>query len=608
MSIYSVSVKTISRSAGRSATAAAAYRTGTEIVDARMGMTFDYSKRSGVDHVSRHYPQGVADMGTDALWNKAEAAETRKNATVARELLVALPHELSVFQRRDLAKEIAGFMVDRYQVAAEASLHLPDEEGDQRNHHVHIQFSTRRMAADGSFGEKTRELDDKKQGAKEVKLIREMVELKINQALEHAGVEARVDCRSLKDQQAAALAAGDLEAAKLLDRKATVHEGPAVTALRRKAEAQGEQVPAWLDRAAINDEIRSAVPANLVLIKNELADIDRQIKAETQSEIDKLDKVISSKRADLFLLKAKFDDYKVVPKKHVAKVRDNKKVSSLKAEAKAFREEHPWISKFSEKTGFRLKVDLAVERAIEQRGSMKETREWFNQRDAVNTEYKALSNELSSLVEQRAVLREELANDRPAAESDIKQVSEKLEAKPESGFKGVQQIVRAHAGANLAAGISTGLQSGNAGDIIRTGVAWMDELAQEFKKFCQQQEAEAIARSKALFSIQPESVNSLGLQKALEALFRVAVTLETGENHVEPGEPLQAQKLAVYADSALRQVNEAKSAIVMDVNAKQIMEERRRELERREVERKKAETEKRQKRESKYKKDGGLSY
>ena len=73
------------------------------------------------------------------LWNKVEASEKRKNSTVARELVVALPNELNQEQRRELAERIAGQLVERYQVAAQVAVHLPDAEGDQRNHHAQQQ-------------------------------------------------------------------------------------------------------------------------------------------------------------------------------------------------------------------------------------------------------------------------------------------------------------------------------------------------------------------------------------------------------------------------------------------------------------------------------------
>ncbi len=51
MAIYHLRATMISRSAGRSATAAAAYRVGERIEDHRTGLTFDYRARGGVDHV-----------------------------------------------------------------------------------------------------------------------------------------------------------------------------------------------------------------------------------------------------------------------------------------------------------------------------------------------------------------------------------------------------------------------------------------------------------------------------------------------------------------------------------------------------------------------------
>jgi hypothetical protein len=255
MSIYSASVKVISRSAGRSATAAAAYRTGTEVIDERLGLIFDYTKRKGVDHVSMHLPSGCIEMDTHALWNAAEHYEKRKNSTVARELLVALPHELSRSQRHKLSASIAQALVEKYGVGAEVANHLPDSEGDGRNFHAHIMFTTRVVNMDGTFGAKTRILDDQKTGSNEVIWIRQMVEEKTNTALAEAGIDSRIDCRSLKDQRKAALEAGDQELANSLDRLPTIHEGPRVTQIRREAAKHNRQPLGALSRAAANDAI-----------------------------------------------------------------------------------------------------------------------------------------------------------------------------------------------------------------------------------------------------------------------------------------------------------------------------------------------------------------
>ena len=255
MSIYSASVKTISRSAGRSATAAAAYRTGKEVIDERTGVIFDYTRRSGVDHVSMHLPAGCVAMDTDTLWNAAEFAEKRKNSTVARELLFAQPHELSRMERHALSASIADAMVERYGVGVEVANHLPDSEGDGRNFHAHIMFTTRVVNADGTFGAKTRVLDDMSTGPDEILWIRKMVEDKTNQALEAANIDARVDCRSLKDQRQAALDAGDQELANKLDRLPTVHEGPRVTQIRRELAIKNRKPLGSVSRIAANDSI-----------------------------------------------------------------------------------------------------------------------------------------------------------------------------------------------------------------------------------------------------------------------------------------------------------------------------------------------------------------
>lgn len=89
--MYHNSVKPVSRSSGRSACAAAAYRAGEVVHDQRTGLTHDYTKKADVD-----FTQLIGWSGTRSeLWNAAEAAEKRKDACVAREYEIGLPTELS---------------------------------------------------------------------------------------------------------------------------------------------------------------------------------------------------------------------------------------------------------------------------------------------------------------------------------------------------------------------------------------------------------------------------------------------------------------------------------------------------------------------------------
>src|SRR3546814_639974 len=115
MASFHLAVKTIGRSAGRSATAAAAYRAGVEITDERTGLVHDYTRKQGVEHSELMLPTDAPEWAADRerLWNAAELAETRKNATVAREYEIALPVELSADERRELALGLARAISER---------------------------------------------------------------------------------------------------------------------------------------------------------------------------------------------------------------------------------------------------------------------------------------------------------------------------------------------------------------------------------------------------------------------------------------------------------------------------------------------------------------
>lgn len=261
MAIYSASVKPVSRGVGRSATAAAAYRNAEKIIDERTGEVHDYTRRSGVEHTASFAPSGMEPQPAAELWNRAEAAEVRKNARVAREVLVALPHELTPQQRSELAQGIAQALADRYRTAGTLAVHQPDREGDQRNHHAHILMTTRRLEPSGELGEKTRELDDVKRGPQEVEWIRAMVEERTNHALERAGIEARVDRRSLEQQRAAVFEFGpptreQHQRAAALDRLPTIHEGPRVTQIRRECVREGREPLGSVVRLTLNDDRR----------------------------------------------------------------------------------------------------------------------------------------------------------------------------------------------------------------------------------------------------------------------------------------------------------------------------------------------------------------
>ena len=248
MAIYHLSVKTVSRSTGRSATAAAAYRSGARIVDRREGVIHDYRRRSGVLSTMIVAPAGAAwARDREALWNRAELAENRRNSTVAREYELALPAELDAVGREALVTRFAEHLVERYGIAADIAIHAPSREGDARNHHAHVLTTTRAVGPDG-LGAKTRVLDTATTGAAEIERLRASWAEMTNAALAACGLDERVDHRSL--------------AAQGVEGPATKHLGPALTAVERWHRRDAWRVAAdyvpRTEKARANSEIFSA--------------------------------------------------------------------------------------------------------------------------------------------------------------------------------------------------------------------------------------------------------------------------------------------------------------------------------------------------------------
>ncbi|MGF1278086.1 MobQ family relaxase [Acetobacter pasteurianus] len=264
MAIYRAETKPISRKDGRSAVAAAAYRSGASLVDDRTGNVHDYTRRRGVVTTGIITPDGQG-CERNALWNGAEAAEKRKDARTAREWVLALPVELTDAQRLELTERFSRSLAERFGVAVDFAIHRPGKEGDQRNHHAHVLTTTRQISRDASgalvFGDKAQpEQSDaqlRKQGIEKgavlVEEVRALWETQANAALEAAGEAARIDRRSLK--------------ARGIDRTPTVHLGPSVTALERRGRrTEGGN----LNRAIEQDnERKAALTAEIIDLQAE---------------------------------------------------------------------------------------------------------------------------------------------------------------------------------------------------------------------------------------------------------------------------------------------------------------------------------------------------
>ncbi|MDR3526901.1 MAG: MobQ family relaxase [Rhizomicrobium sp.] len=251
MAVMHASMKTVSRSAGRSAVAAVAYRSGTEITDERTGLTHDYTRKGGVVHTEVLLPDG-ATADRAVLWNAVEAKHKRGDALVAREIELALPAELTDAQRQELAVSYGREVADRYGVAVDVAIHRPSREGDERNHHAHLMVSACHVDRDMKMGSKAVELDPihcQRNGLENAAdHERERWASLCNEALERAGHQARIDHRSLQAQRLdaervvqdekrsnAERAAADAKALEL-SREPQVKLGPVATAMERRGE------------------------------------------------------------------------------------------------------------------------------------------------------------------------------------------------------------------------------------------------------------------------------------------------------------------------------------------------------------------------------------
>jgi hypothetical protein len=162
MADYRFAAQAISRSDGRTAIAAAAYRAGVALADERTGLEHDYTRKSGVLHSEIIAPDDAPDWITDraALWNQVEASEKRKDAQLAREVQLSLPHELSHEQRVALVRDFVQQNFVAQGMVADIAIHAPPRDGDQRNHHAHVMLTTRSVTRDG-FADKRRDWNSK---------------------------------------------------------------------------------------------------------------------------------------------------------------------------------------------------------------------------------------------------------------------------------------------------------------------------------------------------------------------------------------------------------------------------------------------------------------
>jgi hypothetical protein len=226
MAIYHLAAQEFSRGAGDSAVHAAAYRARCVLVDERTGLKHDYSRKAGELLFEGIYaPKDAPDWARDRaqLWNHVEAFEKHRRAILAREFVIALPHELTLEQARRAVQDWVRDNFTRKGLIADVTIHAPSADGDERNMHAHVMVVTRKL--DGSEFVRTKERFDtytEKDEARKAELngLRESWARIGNRHLERYGFEPTLDHRTLEAQG--------------LQREPTMHMGKSATAIERE--------------------------------------------------------------------------------------------------------------------------------------------------------------------------------------------------------------------------------------------------------------------------------------------------------------------------------------------------------------------------------------
>ena len=166
MAIQFARARYLSRASGGNAVRSAAYNARDAIAAERTGEVFYFRHRDAPEHHEVLLPEGAAAQFREAavLWNTAELAEKRRDAQVAREIVVALPADagISSEDRIDMVRSFAEQHFVAKGLAVQLDVHAPHEgeaESEHANWHAHLLITTRRLEGERFAAKKARDLD-----------------------------------------------------------------------------------------------------------------------------------------------------------------------------------------------------------------------------------------------------------------------------------------------------------------------------------------------------------------------------------------------------------------------------------------------------------------
>lgn len=285
LSLYHFHVTQIKRSAGQSAIASAAYRSGEKLYSQYYGEISDYTRKSGVVCsgilLPSHAPPECADRET--LWNSVEQFEKHPKAQLAYSFDIALQKEFTIEENIALVKQ---FLTDQFisrGMIADYAVHTPEKNGGITNPHFHILCPIRPLNPDGTWGAKQKRdyvLDEHGNRIRDgdgnyvfnavsttdwgtpetLEEWRQAWAELCNSKFAEKELSNHIDHRSYERQG--------------VEKLPTIHEGPAV----RQMEAKGIQT----DKGSLNRMIRklNQMRKTIAAVLKEIADIIREIKEE----------------------------------------------------------------------------------------------------------------------------------------------------------------------------------------------------------------------------------------------------------------------------------------------------------------------------------------
>jgi hypothetical protein len=280
MAIYHLHLGIITRGKGKSAVAAAADRSGTNLTNEYDGEVHDFTHKGGLVHTEiilpANAPPEFADRST--LWNSVEKVERYKTAQLAREVELAFPYELTAEQNLSLVRKYVTENFVNAGMCADICIHDPDR--NTPNPHAHIMLTMRPLNEDKSWGAKLKTVGGKTvyttdwNDRARAEEWRAAWAKAVNDELERIGSSERIDHRSYQRQG--------------INQIPTVHLGVSATQMERRgivtdrgninrdiavSNSQLKQTRARIERLyKWTDEVKSKTPPTLYDVITSLLD------------------------------------------------------------------------------------------------------------------------------------------------------------------------------------------------------------------------------------------------------------------------------------------------------------------------------------------------